>query len=90
MAPLTEAQADSNVDMLAWMLTEQTPDEHAWEMDEEAWDAEMGDRAAMYLAAAGRHDGARMSFFMAICAWAYRRDPGVLDGLDGLDGGGVA
>lgn len=68
---MTDTFAQSCVEVIEHCLNT-PPDEHRWELEEEWWFAELGERAALYV---GVGADAEMAFFMAVTAWAYRYHP---------------
>lgn len=61
--------AQSNVDVIEHCLAT-PPEEHVWEVAEEAWFGELGERPACYLAMTTQ--GPTMAFVSAMMAWRYR------------------
>lgn len=75
----TPEYAASVVEQIEWSLNADAHD-HCYEVEDERWQDELGDRPAMYMAFAA--DGAGSPFMMASHAWAYWSFPAVRELID--------
>lgn len=68
--------ADSCAEMIHYMLNEQTPELHQWEVEEERWFIELGEKPAFQLAQSQEHLG-DLTHFILMDAWPYlyRQNP---------------
>ena len=67
----TPEYAESVVECMEWSLNADA-DEHAFEVEMERWDSELGETPAMHLAL-----GVAAQLFTARSQWAYRSFPSV-------------